>query len=69
MNTDDTVFDFAAIAVVLAGNADRVTTALVGPRFVDGSNGFGVGVIPGNDLLAAVAEQFFIPLDRLEESL
>ena len=69
MNTDGTVFDFSAIAVVLPRNTDRVTTALVGPRFVDGPNGLRVSMIFGDDLLAAVAEQFFIPLDRLEESL
>lgn len=69
MNTDGAVFHLATIAVVLASHADGVAAALVSSRFVDGSNGLRVDVIAGNHLLAAVAEQFFIPLDRLKESL
>ncbi len=69
VNTDDTVFNLATVAVVLPCDPDGVTAAFVRSRFVDQADRLWVSVIASDDLLAAVAKFFFIPLDRLQKSL
>ena len=69
MNANGTVFDLASIAVVLSSSTDGVIPTLVRSRFVNQADGFGVSIVAGDDLLATIAKQFFIPLDRLKKSL
>lgn len=69
MHADRTVFDLATIAVVLPTDSGGVRAALGVARFVDDPNRLGMGVILGDDLLAAIPQLHFIPLDRFEEAL
>jgi hypothetical protein len=69
MNTHHTVVDFAAIAVVLPAHAHRMLAALGRARLVDATDRLGMSVLLGDDLLAAVVEFLFIPLDRFEKAL
>ena len=69
MHADRAVFDLATIAVVLPPSTDGVRAALGVPRFVDDRDRIGMGVLFGDDLLAAIPQLLFIPLDRFEEAL
>ena len=69
MNAHHAVVDLAAVAVVLPARAHRLLAALGRARLVDAADGLGMGLLLGDDLLAAVAEFFFIPLDRFEKAL
>ena len=69
MNSHHTIVDLATVAVVLPTDAHGMPAALGRARLVDATDGFGMGMILGDDLLAAISELFFIPLDRFEESL
>lgn len=65
----DAVFDLAAVAVVLPFHARRVAAALGRAGLVDHTDRLGVGVLAGDKLLAAIAEQFLIPGDGFEKPL
>jgi len=65
----DAVLDLAAVAVVLSLDACRVPSAFDSPGFVDAADGLRIGLLGGDKFLAAVAQTFFVPLDRFEESL
>ena len=69
MNTHHTVVDLPSIAVVLATGTDLLLAALSGAGLVQTTNRFAVSMVLGDDLLAAVSELLFIPLDRFEEAL
>lgn len=69
MNAHNAIVDFSAVAVPLAGNADGVFAALGRPRLVDATDGLGMGMVFGNDLLTAISEFLFIPFDRFEKAL
>ena len=65
----DAVLDFAAVAVVLTLHAGRVRAAFGRSRLIDHAQRLGVRMLGGHQLLAAVAEEFFVPPDRFEKSL
>jgi hypothetical protein len=69
MHSHHTVIHLAPVAVPLPRNADRVVAALGNPGLVHDADRVGMRVIFGHDLLAAVVEFFFIPLDGFEETL
>ena len=69
VNSHHAIVDFAAIAVILPADAHRVVAALGRARLVHTADGFRVRMIVDDDLLAAIAEFLFIPLDGFEESL
>jgi len=69
MHPNNTVFDLAAIAVVLSGDADSIVTSLGGPGLIHTTDGLGMGVLGRHDLLAPVPQFLFVPLDRFEETL
>jgi hypothetical protein len=69
MHADRAVFDLATIAVVLPTGAGGVRAALGVARFVDDCDRIGMGVLFGDDLLDAIPQLLFIPLDRFEEAL
>jgi hypothetical protein len=69
MHHDHAVVDLAEVAAPLALDACRVVAALPHPRLVHRANRLRMGVVGSDDLLAAVTEFFFIPLDRFEKSL
>ena len=69
MDSDHTVVDLAAVAVVLSRDGHRVVAALADPRLVHRADGLRMSMVRNHDLLAAVAELFFIPLDRFEKTL
>ena len=63
------VVDLPAVAVPLTGNAHGCFAAFGRARLVHATDGLGVGMILGDDLLAAISESLFIPLDRFEKAL
>lgn len=65
----DAVLDFAAVAVVLTLHAGRVPAAFGRSRLIDHAQRFGVRMLGGHQLLAAVAEQLFVPAERFEKPL
>ncbi len=69
MNAYNAVVDFAATAEPLSAGANGVIAAFGGARFVDATNRVGVGMFASDQLLAAVADSVFIPLDRFEKPL
>jgi hypothetical protein len=69
VNADHAVVDLPAVAVPLATNSRGRFAALGRARFVHATDGFAVGMLLGNDLLAAISEFLFIPLDRFEKAL
>ena len=69
MNSHHTIVDLATVAVVLPTDAHSMLATLGRARLVHATDRLGMGMILDNDLLAAISECFFIPLDRFEESL
>jgi len=69
VNTHNTVVDLPPVAIPLAGNSHGRFAALGRARLVHATDGLGVGMILGDDLLAAISEFLFIPLDRFEKAL
>ncbi len=69
MNTHNTVVDLPSVAIPLAGNSHGRFAALGRARLVHATDRLGVGMILGDDLLAAISEFLFIPLDRFEKAL
>ncbi len=69
MNTHNTVVDLPSVAIPLAGNSHGRSAALGRARLVHATDRLGVGMILGDDLLAAISKLLFIPLDRFEKAL
>ncbi len=69
MHPHHAIVDLTPIAIVLTIGAHRLGAALGRARLVHATNGLAVGMVFGNDLLAAVSEFLFIPLDRFEKAL
>jgi hypothetical protein len=63
------IVDLAAVAVVLPAGSHGVLTALGRSRLIDDANGLCMSVVFGHDLLAAVSQFGFFPLDRFEKAL
>jgi hypothetical protein len=69
VNPDHPVLHFAATSQPLSRRADGVMAALGGSRFINAANRLGVGVIVGDDSLAAVAKTGLVPMDRFQQTL
>jgi len=69
MHSHHAVVDLPAIAVVLPTDADGLFATLGRSRFVDAPDRLRVGMLGSHDLLAAISQLLFIPLDRFEETL
>ena len=69
MHSHDAIVDLAAVAVVLPPRADRLVAALAHARLVHTPKGLGMRVVASHDLLAAVSQFLFIPLDRFQKTL
>lgn len=69
MHSHDAIVDLAAVAVVLPPHANRIAAALANAGLVHAPNRFRVRVVASHDLLAAVSQFLFIPLDRFQEAL
>jgi hypothetical protein len=69
MDADDAVVHLAATAEPLPPRPDRMRAALGGARFIDTADGLGMTMVAGHQLLTAVADVTFIPLDRFQEPL
>ena len=65
----DAVLDLAAVAVVLTFYAHRVPAAFGGARLIDHAQRLRVCMLGSHQLLAAVAEELFVPADRFEKAL
>jgi hypothetical protein len=57
------------MAVPLPPHTHRIVAALGDPRFVDHADRLRVGVLARYQLLAAVVQFLFIPLDRFQKAL
>jgi hypothetical protein len=69
MHSHDAIVDLAAAAVVLPPRTDGFAAALRDAGLVHAANGVGMRVVASHDLLAAVPQLLFIPLDRFQEAL
>lgn len=69
MNAHNTVIDLPAIAIPLPADAHGFFTAFGVARLIHAANGLRVAMIPGDDLLTAISELLFIPLDRFKKTL
>lgn len=69
MYSHHAVIDLAAVAIVLPTRAYRFAATLADARLVHAADGLGMRVLAGHDLLAAVAQFLFIPLDRFQKAL
>ena len=69
MHSHHAVVDLAAVAVVLPPHADGFVPALRDAGLVHAPNGVGMRVLASHDLLAAIPQLLFIPLDRFQEAL
>jgi hypothetical protein len=69
MHRHDAIVDLAAAAVVLPPRADGLAAALGDAGLVHAPNGVGMRVLASHNLLAAVPQLLFIPLDRFQEAL
>jgi len=69
MHSHDAIVDLAAVAVVLPPRADRLAAALANAGLVHAPNRLGMRVVASHELLAAVSQFLFIPLDRFQKAL
>jgi hypothetical protein len=69
MNANHAIVDLASIAVPLASDASSLFAAFRRARLVHATDRFIVGMFPDNDLLAAIPQFLFIPLNRFEKPL
>lgn len=69
MHAHDAVVYFAAAAAPLPLDTYRVLTALGYCRLIHHAEGVRVSMVLSHNLLAAVSQSFFIPLDRFEKAL
>jgi hypothetical protein len=69
MNAHHTVVDLPTAAIPLATRGHRVVAALARARLIHATDGLGMGMFFGHNLLASNSQLLFIPLDRLEKAL
>jgi hypothetical protein len=69
MHSHHAVVHFPAVAAPLPPHAHRVVAALGYARLIHDADGLGVSVVLGHDLLATIAQPFFIPLDGFQKAL
>ena len=69
MHSHHTVVDLPTVPIPLAIDAHRLFATLSRAGLVHATDGFVMGVAFHDDLLAAVPEFLFIPLDRFEKTL
>jgi hypothetical protein len=69
MHAHDAIVDLAAAAVVLSRRTDGFAAALGDAGLVHAPDGLRMRMVPSHDLLAAVTQLFFIPLDPFQNAL
>ena len=69
MNCHNTVVDLPTVPIPLPTNSHRMLAALGRARLVHATDGLPMGMVLGHDLLAAISQLLFIPLDRFEKTL
>jgi hypothetical protein len=69
MYPDHTVVDLPTVAVPLASDPHGRFAALRRARLIHATDGLGMSMILGDDLLAAISKFLFIPLDRFKKAL
>ncbi len=69
MNGNRTVIDLTTVPIPLAIDAHRLLAALRRAGLVHATDGLVMGMVFRDDLLAAVLQFLFIPLDRFEKTL
>jgi hypothetical protein len=69
MNAHHTIVDLPTATIPLSTDSHRLVAALARARFIHTTDGLGVGMLLGHNLLASISELLFIPLDRFEKAL
>lgn len=69
MDPDHAVVHLSLVAVVLSPHPHGVAAALAHARFIERAQRVRVSVLTGHQLLSAIAQFSFIPLDRFEKAL
>jgi hypothetical protein len=69
MHSHHAIVHLAPVAIPLPPDTHRVVPTLGDRGLVHHADRVGVGVVLGDDLLTAVVEFLFIPLDGFEETL
>jgi hypothetical protein len=69
MDTDDAVIDLPTTAQPLPVHADGLVSALGGSRFIDTTDGVGMGVLASDQVLTGVTQRAVVPLDGLQQPL
>jgi len=69
MHSHHAVVHLAAVAVVLPTRTHGFAATLGDAGLVHAPDGLGMRVLAGHDLLAAVTQFLFIPLDRFQKAL
>jgi len=69
MHSHHAVVHLAAVAVVLPTRTHGFAATLGDAGLVHAADGFGMRMLARHDLLAAVSQFLFIPLDRFQEPL
>lgn len=69
MYTHHTVVDLASVTVVLPRGGDGFLAALADAGLIHAPDGLAMRVVSNHDLLAAVPQFLFIPLNRFEKAL
>ena len=69
MNPHHAVVDLTPVAVVLSANPHRLRATFGCAGLVHVTDGLGMGMVFGDNLLAPISEFLSIPLDRFKEAL
>jgi hypothetical protein len=69
MHSHDAVVHLSPVPIPLSPHSDRLRAALGHSRLIHDTDGLGVSVVFGHNLLAPIPQLLFIPLDRFEKPL
>lgn len=69
MHAHGAIVDLAPVAIVLPTRPHRFAAAFGNAGLVHAPDGLGMCVLASHDLLAAISQFLFIPLDRFQETL
>jgi hypothetical protein len=69
MHSHNAIVNLPSVSVPLPTDTHRIFAALGRSGLVHTTDGFRMGMVFRDDLLAAISKLFFIPLDRFEKAL
>jgi len=69
MYSHHAVVNLPTVSIPLPTDSHRIFAALGRAGLIHTTDGFGMGMVFRDDLLTAISELFFIPLDRFQKAL